>query len=159
MPRAVAPPPSNEFEIRLTKPFSGTSLPRMDEQRSTPLTNPPGPPKHTIEVIGSPNRSASIRTTTHTSPTQTTHKTGDVPADDVQELLRLVSELRGFPSHPSKDIYEKDVKVDFNTFEIQWGNEEEESSPDSVKEIAGEQKEDFGRIAESIQALARFVSC
>ncbi|KAK0262906.1 hypothetical protein LTR12_004432 [Friedmanniomyces endolithicus] len=136
MPRAVAPPPSNEFEIRLTKPFSG-------------------PPKHTIEVIGSPNRSASIRTTTHTSPTQTTHKTGDVPADDVQELLRLVSELRGFPSHPSKDIYEKDVKVDFNTFEIQWGNEEEESSPDSVKEIAGEQKEDFGRIAESIEALAR----
>ncbi|TKA39384.1 hypothetical protein B0A54_10403 [Friedmanniomyces endolithicus] len=133
MPRAVAPPPSNEFEIRLTKPFSG-------------------PPKHTIEVIGSPNRSASIRTTTHTSPTQTSHKTGDVPADDVQELLRLVSELRGFPSHPSKDIYEKDVKVDFNTFEIQWGNGEEESSPDSVKEIAGEQKEDFGRIAESIEA-------
>ncbi|KAK1076476.1 hypothetical protein LTR33_008910 [Friedmanniomyces endolithicus] len=136
MPRAVAPPPSNEFEIRLTKPFSG-------------------PPKHTIEVIGELNRPASIRTTTHTSPTQTTHKTGDVPADDVQELLRLVSELRGFPSHPWKDIYEKDVKVDFNTFEIQWGNEDEESSPDSVREIAGEQREDFGRIAESIEALAR----
>jgi len=78
-----------------------------------------------------------------------------VPAEDVNELMSLISTLRGFPSHPSKDIYEQDVKVDFNTFEIQWSNEDEDSSADTVKEIAGEQKDDFKRIAESIEALAR----
>lgn len=68
--------------------------------------------------------------------------------------MSLISTLRGFPSHESRDIYEQDVKVDFNTFEIQWSNQEED--PAAVGgEIAGEQKDEFKRIAESIEALAR----
>ncbi|TKA67552.1 hypothetical protein B0A55_08637 [Friedmanniomyces simplex] len=114
-----------------------------------------GPPSHVIEVIGEPNRSASIRNTQYTGNAKSSQKAGDVPADDVQELMSLVSTLRGFPSHPSKDVYGQDVKVDFNTFEIQWSNEDEDSSADTVNEIAGEQKDDFKRIADSIEALAR----
>lgn len=63
-----------------------------------------------------------------------------------------MSQLRGFPSHPTKDIYGLDTKVDFNTFEIQWGNVDDDSV---VDELAGEQKDDFKRIAESIEALSR----
>ncbi|KAK5737852.1 hypothetical protein LTS12_025771 [Elasticomyces elasticus] len=69
--------------------------------------------------------------------------------------MSLVSTLRGFPSHPSKDIYEHDVKIESNTFELQWSNEDEDSSADTIKEIAGEQKDDFKRISDSIEALAR----
>ncbi|KAK5703577.1 hypothetical protein LTR17_021991 [Elasticomyces elasticus] len=136
MPRAMAPPPSGEFEIRLTKPFSG-------------------PPSLTIEVIGEPNRSAVIRRIQHQGNGNELAKTGDVPKDDVNELMSLVSTLRGFPSHPSKDIYEHDVKIESNTFELQWSNEDEDSSADTIKEIAGEQKDDFKRISDSIEALAR----
>lgn len=77
-----------------------------------------------------------------------------MPAEDVNELMSLISTLRGFPSHPSKDVYGQDVKVDFNTFEIQWSNEDENTS--AIEEIAGEQKDDFKRIADSIEALARY---
>lgn len=73
-------------------------------------------------------------------------------SDDVNELLKLVQELRGFPSSASKDIYGADVKVDFNTFDIQWSNDEEEASEGDVEK---EQKDDFKRIADSIEALAR----
>lgn len=69
--------------------------------------------------------------------------------------MELVQQLRGFPSHPSKDIYGADVKVDFNTFEIQWSNGDDDPAGDTVAEIAGEQKDDFKRIADSIEALAR----
>jgi hypothetical protein len=62
-----------------------------------------------------------------------------------------VSQLRGFPSHASKDVYGLNTKVDFNTFEIQWSN----GAADIVNEIAGEQKDDFKRIVDSIDALAR----
>ncbi|KAK3111531.1 hypothetical protein LTR53_013132 [Teratosphaeriaceae sp. CCFEE 6253] len=136
MPRAMAPPPSNEFSVKLTKPFSGS-------------------PSHIIEVIGELHRPASIKDIHYDQKHSHTEKVGDVPTDDVQELLRLVTELRGFPSHPSEDIYGQDVKVDFNTFDIQWSNEDEDTS-DSVKEIAGEEKDDFKRIAQSIEALARW---
>lgn len=78
----------------------------------------------------------------------------DPERDDVQELLDLVSTLRGFPSDPSKDVYGQDTKVDFNTFEIQWSNQEEANSSD-ISELADEQKDDFKRIADSIEALAR----
>lgn len=70
----------------------------------------------------------------------------------MKELLSLVSQLRGFPSHPSKDVYGLDVKVDFNTFDIQWSNADDDSV---VDEIAGEQKDDFKRITDSIEALSR----
>lgn len=73
----------------------------------------------------------------------------------MKELLRLVSSLRGFPSSDTKDLYGADVKVDFNTMEIQWSNGDEDSASDVVKEIAGEQKDEFKRVADSIEALAR----
>lgn len=66
-----------------------------------------------------------------------------------------MSQLRGFPSHASKDVYGLDTKVDFNTFDIQWGNADDDSAADVVNEIAGEQKDDFKRIVDSIEALAR----
>lgn len=68
--------------------------------------------------------------------------------------MSLISTLRGFPSHESKDIYGLDVKVDFNTVEIQWSNQDEDPAAVGV-EVAGEQKDDFKRIVDSIEALAR----
>lgn len=136
MPRMVAPPPSGEeFQIALSRPFSGT-------------------PIHKIEVIGAPNSSASIRLTNYNGSNKSSEKKGDVPTDDVKELMSLISTLRGFPSHESKDIYGLDVKVDFNTVEIQWSNQDEDPAAVGV-EVAGEQKDDFKRIVDSIEALAR----
>lgn len=73
----------------------------------------------------------------------------------MNELLSLVSELRGFPSNGSKDIFGLDTKLEFNTFEIQYTNAEDDSSTDDVQELAAEQKDDFKRIADSIEALGR----
>jgi hypothetical protein len=75
--------------------------------------------------------------------------------DDVQELLTLVNQLRGFPSHNDKDVYGNDVKLDFNTFEIQWSNQDDDSSADVINEIAQEQKTTFKDVSDSIEALAR----
>lgn len=61
MPRAVAPPPSGEFEVRLIKPFSG-------------------PATHTVEVIGEPNRSASAKVIQYNGSNKSSEKVGDVPA-------------------------------------------------------------------------------
>lgn len=69
--------------------------------------------------------------------------------------MTLISTLRGFPSHESKDIYGADTKLDFNTFDIQWSNQDDDPAGDTVGEIAGEQKDDFKRIADSIESLAR----
>jgi len=69
--------------------------------------------------------------------------------------MELISTVRGFPSHPSKDVYGLDTKLEFNTFEIQWSNEDEDSAANEVSEIAGEQKDDFKRVVDSIEALAR----
>lgn len=76
-------------------------------------------------------------------------------SDDVNELIRLTNELRGFPSHASKDVYGFDTKIELNTFEIQWCNEDDDPTAGDVSEIAGEQKDDFKRIADSIEALGR----
>ena len=73
----------------------------------------------------------------------------------MNELLELVNTLRGFPSHPSKDVYGLDTKLDFNTFEMQWSNEDEDPTAGDVSEIAGEQKDDFKRIVDSVEALGR----
>lgn len=73
----------------------------------------------------------------------------------MKELLNLIGALRGFPSSASEDIYGADVKVDFSTMEIQWSNGDDDSAADVVNEIAGEQKDEFKRIADSIDALAR----
>lgn len=74
----------------------------------------------------------------------------------MQELMDLISTLRGFPSHPSKDIFGYDTKIDLNSMEIQWSNADEDAtSADTMTEVAGEQKDDFKRVADSIEALSR----
>ncbi|KAK8194196.1 hypothetical protein M8818_007384 [Zalaria obscura] len=133
MPRQVAPPPSGEFIVRLQKPFSGT-------------------PTHVVEVIGEPNRSASVKVTDQSSDNAITKKTGDCSADDVNELMSLISQLRGFPSHPSKDIYGLDTRLEFNSFEIQWASDEEDSVSD---EVTAENKDTYKQVADSIAALGR----
>ena len=102
-----------------------------------------GTPTQQVEVIGDHHGSASIRRTNTSNNGTSDEKKGDVPADDVKELLRLAGSLRGFPSSASKDIYGADVKVDFNTMEIQWSNGDDDSAADVVNEIAGEQKDEF----------------
>ncbi|KAJ8111101.1 hypothetical protein OPT61_g6221 [Boeremia exigua] len=136
MPRQVAPPPSDEFHITLSKPFSGT-------------------PTQQIEVIGDYHGPASIRRTNKSDNGTSDEKKGDVPADDVKELLALISALRGFPSSATTDIYGANVKVAFTTMEMQWSNGDADSAGDVVSEIAGEQVDEFKRVAESIEALAR----
>nr|POE47869.1 hypothetical protein CFP56_01197 [Quercus suber] len=136
MPRAVAPPPSGEFEVRLIKPFSG-------------------PATHTVEVIGEPNRPASVKITQYNGNAKSSEKTGDVSADDVNELLTLVATLRGFPTDGARDIFGFDTKLEFNTFEIQYSNFDADSASENVQELAAEQKDDFKRIADSIEALGR----
>ncbi|KAF3048328.1 hypothetical protein E8E12_011693 [Didymella heteroderae] len=122
-----------DFWVRVT-PFSGT-------------------PTQQIEVIGNRHGSASIRLSNASNNGTSDEKKGDIPVDDVKELLNLISVLRGFPSSAEKDIYGADVKVDFNTMEIQWCNGDDDSV--GVNEIAGEQKDEFKRVADSIEALAR----
>lgn len=80
MPRAVAPPPSGEFQIVLSKPFSGTSYPLVIETGIIDTNKtPPGAPTHMIEVIGEPNRSASIRMSNYNGSAKSSEKKGDVP--------------------------------------------------------------------------------
>jgi len=78
-----------------------------------------------------------------------------MPKDDVTELMSLVNTLRGFPSHPSKDVYGLNTKLEFNTFELQWCNEDDDPTAGDVSTIEAEQKDDFKRIADSIEALGR----
>ena len=75
--------------------------------------------------------------------------------DDVNELMTLLSTVRGFPSHQTKDVYGLDTKLDFTTFDIQWSNQDEDPTSSEISELAGEQKDDFKRVADSIEALGR----
>jgi hypothetical protein len=75
--------------------------------------------------------------------------------DDVEELLRLVSEVRGFPSHASTDVYGLDAKLELNTFDIQWSNAETDPTSDAISEVAPETKDSFRRVVESIEAASR----
>ena len=78
MPRQVAPPPSGEFQVTLTKPFSGKSL--LVETASSNTHKRIGTPTQQVEVIGDHNGSASIRRT-QTSNNGTSDETkGNVPA-------------------------------------------------------------------------------
>lgn len=69
--------------------------------------------------------------------------------------MNLMNTCRGFPSHATKDVYGLNTRVDFNTFEIQWSNVDDDPTANEVSEIADEQKDDFKRVADSIEALAR----
>lgn len=66
--------------------------------------------------------------------------------------MSLISQLRGFPSHPSKDIYGLDTRLEFNSFEIQWASDEEDSVSD---EVTAENKDTYKQVADSIAALGR----
>jgi hypothetical protein len=72
--------------------------------------------------------------------------------DDVNELMTLIDQLRGFPSSSSGDVYGLDTKLELNSFEIQWANDEDETVASSVEE---EQKTTFKDIVDSIEALGR----
>jgi len=76
-------------------------------------------------------------------------------SDDVQELMRLVSQLRGLPSHESKDIYGLGVRLELHTFEIQWANQEVDPSANVVNEVPAETKETFKEVVQSIEAAGR----
>ncbi|KAF4553067.1 Hypothetical protein D9617_8g050800 [Elsinoe fawcettii] len=135
MPRFMAPPPSGEFSVALLKPFSGK-------------------PTHTIQITGEPNRPATVLTTHDTGSGNKTEKTGQMAADDVQELLRLTSQLRGFPSHPTDDIFGDNVRLEFHTLEINWSNNEDDPSG-SVNDVEKETKQTFKDVADSIEAAGR----
>jgi hypothetical protein len=77
------------------------------------------------------------------------------PSDDVQELLRLISQLRGFPSHESKDVYGLDQVLELHTLEINWCNQETDSAANEIQEIAPETKQTFKDVVDSISAAAR----
>ena len=135
MPRSMAPPPSGEFSIRLTKSFTATT------------------PTSKIEIIGEPNRPATIKHTTHVGAQAQTLiiKEGAIDAEDSNELMDLIKPLAGLPSDSNKDIYGKDVRLDVATFEVQWNNGEEVEGG----EVTEENRKTFGDVVESIEALTR----
>ncbi|GAB7340750.1 hypothetical protein MBLNU457_7127t1 [Dothideomycetes sp. NU457] len=135
MPRIMAPPPSGEFNVVLAKPFEGH-------------------PKQTVQITGEPNRPATITTSHDAGSGNTTEKTGQMSADDVQELMRLVSQLRGLPSSETKDIYGLDTRLELHTFEIQWANQEADPS-ETVSDIPQETKDTFKEVVQSIEAAGR----
>ena len=77
MPRQVAPPPSGEFQVTLTKPFSGKTF---VIQISTAKLTMAGTPTQQIEVIGDHHGSASIRRTNTSNNGTSDEQKGDVPA-------------------------------------------------------------------------------
>lgn len=135
----MAPPPSGEFSIQLTRSFGKT------------------PPSEKIEFIGEPNRSASVKVTSRTGAENQTvlTKSGSVKADDVNELLSLVRQLEGFPSNPNEDIYGLDTRIILSTFEVQWDNGEEVEGAEAATNPTEENKQTFKDVVDSISSLAR----
>ncbi|KAL8985265.1 MAG: hypothetical protein Q9177_004481 [Variospora cf. flavescens] len=146
MPRSMAPPPSGEFSITLTKSFS--------------LSDPSA---EKISIIGEPNRPATISIASRTGAQNQTllAKEGALQADDVNELLDLVKPLGGFPSKAGEDVYGLGVRLVLSTFEVQWDNGEEGGGVMTVGAGAEEEgpteenKQSFKEVVESIEALAR----
>lgn len=138
MPRSMAPPPSNEFSIRVTKNFGQT-------------------PTEKIEIIGEPNRPANIKVTNHLGKdNQTiTTKQGSIQSDDVNELLSVVRPLEGLPTNPNEDIYGYDTRIVLSTFEVQWDNGEDVEGAEAATNPTEENKQTFKDVMDSIRALAR----
>ncbi|MCJ1457331.1 hypothetical protein MMC28_007699 [Mycoblastus sanguinarius] len=138
MPRSMAPPPSSEFNVTLTRSFGKT-------------------PTSKIEIIGEPNRVANVKTTTHVGAQNQTviTKEGSIQADDTNELLALVRQLEGFPSNPGEDVYGFDTRIILSTFEVQWDNGEEVEGAEAVTNPTEENKGTFKEVMDSILALAR----
>jgi hypothetical protein len=76
-------------------------------------------------------------------------------SDDVQELMRLISQLRGFPSHETKDVYGLDQVLELHTLEINWCNQESDPAANEIAEISYETKQTFKDVVDSISAAAR----
>ncbi|KAI4264153.1 MAG: hypothetical protein L6R42_000734 [Xanthoria sp. 1 TBL-2021] len=138
MPRSMAPPPSGEFSIRLTKPFTQT-------------------PTSKIEIIGEPNRPANIKHTTHVGAQNQTLiiKEGSIDAEDSNELMDLIRPLAGLPSDPNEDVYGLDARLAVATFEVQWDNGEEVEGAEAKSNPTEENKQMFKDVVESIEALTR----
>ncbi|KAL8919642.1 MAG: hypothetical protein Q9208_006674 [Pyrenodesmia sp. 3 TL-2023] len=138
MPRIMAPPPSGEFSIRLTKSFNQT-------------------PTEKIEIIGEPNRPATIHVTNHVGVQNQTiiAKEGSMSADDVNELLSIVRPLEGLPTNPDEDVYGMDTRMILSTFEVQWDNGEEIEGAEAATNPTEENKQTFKDVVDSINALAR----
>ncbi|KAM0802684.1 hypothetical protein BDR22DRAFT_117596 [Usnea florida] len=138
MPRAMAPPPSGEFSIRVTQSFNQS-------------------PTKKIEIIGEPNRPASVKVTDHTGKDNQNIlvKTGDISSEDVNELLAVVRPLEGLPTNPSQDIYGFDTRIILSTFEVQWDNGEEVEGAEAVTNPTDENKQTFKDVMDSILTLAR----
>lgn len=73
----VAPPPSGEFTVVLTKPFSG----KFAHSRTVVLhaNFQLGAPTDMVEVIGEPNRPAVCRRSQLEGGSKSNEKSGDVP--------------------------------------------------------------------------------
>ena len=67
--------------------------------------------------------------------------------------MPLVEPLSGLPSHPSKDIYGLDTRLELATFKVQWDNAEEFEGGDA--EVSEENKATFKDVVDSVTALAR----
>jgi len=134
----MAPPPSGEFSIRLTKSFGQT-------------------PTEKTEIIGEPKRTANIKITKHVGKdNQTiTTKEGSIQSDDVNELLSIVRPLEGLPTNPNEDIYGLDTRIILTTFEVQWDNGEEIEGAEADTNPTEENKQTFKDVLDSITALAR----
>ena len=78
MPRMVAPPPSGEFTILLSKPFSGRYAP-ISCSGIHSIDDFAGTPTHTVHVIGEPNRPAVVRVSQYNGGSKSSEKSGDVP--------------------------------------------------------------------------------
>ncbi|KAL9584722.1 MAG: hypothetical protein Q9203_004555 [Teloschistes exilis] len=138
MPRSMAPPPSGEFSIVLTKSFGAT-------------------PTEKTEIIGEPNRFATIKVTNHVGAQNQTiiAKEGTIQADDVNELLSIVQPLGGLPSNPDEDVYGFDTRIILSTFEVQWDNGEDVEGVEARTNPTEENKQTFKDVMDSINALAR----
>lgn len=66
--------------------------------------------------------------------------------------MSLISQLRGFPTSSSSDIYGFDTRLEFSTMEIQWANDEDETVSNEATE---ENKSTFKDVADSIETLGR----
>ncbi|KAG8631199.1 hypothetical protein KVT40_000339 [Elsinoe batatas] len=134
MPRFMAPPPSGEFSVALIKPFSGK-------------------PTHTVQITGEPNRPATVLITNDTGSGKT-EKTGQMSAEDVNELISLTDQLRGFPSHPTDDIFGHNVRLEFHTMAFNWSNNEDDPAGD-LNNVEKETKQTFKDVADSVDAAGR----
>lgn len=81
----------------------------------------------------------------------------DIPfsRDDIVELMKLVTQLRGFPSHDSDEVYGVDAKPELQTFEIQWTYEEEDPAGGSISDVTSETRQTSKDICDSFEAGGR----